>query len=131
MKRPIGIFDSGLGGLTVFSRNKEDPSERRHDLFRRYRPCALRLEVQRSSNKIFFQIAEFLIRQKVKMIVVACNTASAFALPALKKSSSYPIFGVVYPGAKAAFKSSKKNRIGVIGTEGTIKSASYERQYTL
>jgi glutamate racemase len=72
-------------------------------------------------------IASFLTAQKVKMIVVACNTASAFALPALHKRFDVPVIGVIEPGSESAVAATKTGRIGIIGTHGTIASRSYPR----
>ena len=70
-------------------------------------------------------IADFLVKKNVKLIVIACNTASAFALKYLQKTLKIPVIGVIEPGAKAAILASKNKNIGVIGTEGTVKSNSY------
>lgn len=124
---PIGVFDSGIGGLTVAKEIvRQLPSEsvvyfgdtarvpygpKSPDTVRRYSQ----------------EIADFLLTQGVKSIVVACNTATAHALTMLREKLSIPVIGVVEPGARAAVASSKSNRIGVIGTVGTIKSGAYER----
>src|SRR5690625_648660 len=76
-------------------------------------------------KKFTKELVRFLLTKKIKMIVVACNTATAFALEELKKELSIPIIGVIQPGARAAIKSTKNNKIGVIGTEGTIASNAY------
>src|SRR5262249_43185303 len=73
------------------------------------------------------EILDFLLGRDVKMVVVACNTASAHALEELKSVSPVPVEGVVEPGARAAVKASRTHRIGVIGTAGTVKSGAYER----
>jgi len=127
MKKPIGIFDSGLGGLTVFSEiRKLLPKE---DLI--YFGDTAHVPYGSKSKEVVtnysLKIAEFLANQNVKMIVVACNTASAFALGALQRHFKLPISGVILPGAKSAVELSSRKRIGVIGTEGTIKSSSYDR----
>ena len=127
MKRPIGIFDSGLGGLTVLSEIRKILPKEDLVYFGDTAHVPYGSKSREVVTKFSSQIAAFLVRQKVKMIVVACNTASAFALPVLKNKFNLPVFGVIYPGAKAALSSSKKNRIGVIGTEGTIKSLSYDK----
>ena len=76
-------------------------------------------------SRFSLEIAQFLLQEKVKMIVVACNTASAFALSALRGRFDVPIIGVIDPGAQAAISMTKTGRIGVIGTEGTIESQAY------
>jgi len=124
-KRPIGIFDSGLGGLTVMSQvMKELPNE---DLV--YFGDTARIPYGSKSRGAIIefsrQISEFLLKKKVKLIVVACNTASSFALDFLKDNLEIPIVGVIEPGAKAAIEATKTGRIGIIGTEGTVNSSSY------
>jgi glutamate racemase len=125
--KPIGIFDSGLGGLTVMSEiRKMLPGE---DLI--YFGDTAHVPYGSKSKEVVTgfsaQIAKFLLSKKVKLIVVACNTASAFALPALRKNFKTPMVGVIEPGAKAALGVTLKRKIGVIGTEGTIKSSSYTK----
>ncbi len=127
MKKPIGIFDSGFGGLTVLSRvAKLLPNE---DII--YFGDTAHVPYGSKSKEVVtifsVAIAKFLSEKKVKLIVVACNTASAFALSHLQKKFKVPVLGVIFPGAKDALKSSKRKRIAVIGTEGTIKSSSYTK----
>ena len=122
---PIGVFDSGLGGLTVAQAiMRQLPSESLiyfGDTARvPYGPKSPET-VRRYSH----EIAGFLLEQGVKAIVVACNTATAHALPMLEAELPVPVIGVVSPGARAAVKATKSGHIGVIGTEGTIKSGAY------
>ncbi len=125
--KAIGIFDSGIGGLTVAA-----------EIFRRlpnenviyfgdtgrypYGPRSAAI-IKRFSR----QDVNFLLEQNVKFVVVACNTASAMALDYIKKICNIPIIGVIQPGAIAAAKKTESKRIGVIGTQGTIESSSYQR----
>jgi glutamate racemase len=125
--KPIGIFDSGLGGFTVMSEiRKMLPGE---DLI--YFGDTAHVPYGSKSKEVVtgfsVEIAKFLLSKKVKLIVVACNTASAFALPALRKKFKTPMIGVIDPGAKAALGVTLRRKIGVIGTEGTIKSSSYTK----
>lgn len=124
---PIGIFDSGVGGLTVLKEvRKLMPSEDVVYLGDTARvPYGTRSEgtVRRYAH----ECAEFLLRQGVKALIVACNTASAIALESIKRSFQIPIVGVIEPGAKAAVKATKNKKVGVIGTEGTIRSMAYNR----
>ncbi len=124
---PIGIFDSGLGGLTVA-----------HAIMRRlpgesllYFGDTARVPYGPKSPDVVRrysrEIARFLLEQQVKAIVIACNTATAHALAALDTELDIPVIGVVRPGARAAVRASRHGRIGVIGTEGTIRSGAYER----
>jgi len=124
---PIGVFDSGIGGLTVArSVIQQLPHESLiyfGDTARvPYGPKSPDT-VQRYSR----EIATFLQGEGVKAIVVACNTATAHALATLRAEFEMPIIGVVEPGARAAVAASRTRRIGVIGTVGTIKSGAYER----
>ena len=124
---PIGVFDSGLGGLTVASEMmRQLPAEGLiyfGDTARvPYGPKAP-ATVRRYSR----EIATFLERQGVKAIVVACNTATAHALTALRSELAVPVIGVIEPGARAAVAATRSGNIGVIGTAGTIRSGAYER----
>ncbi|MDR0398595.1 MAG: glutamate racemase [Endomicrobium sp.] len=124
---PIGIFDSGFGGLTVMSAiNKVLPSENLI-YFGDTAHVPYGTKSQNAILKFSKEITSFLIKNRVKLIVVACNTASALALPVLEKTLKVPIIGVIAPGAKAAIDASKNFRIGIIGTEGTIGSKSYPK----
>ncbi len=123
--RPIGIFDSGVGGLTVCKAIKDIlPSENIiyfGDTLRfPYGTRAIETIIRYSR-----EITEYLKSRDVKMIVVACNTASAAALTMLKSENSIPITGVIEAGARAACQRLKGDKIGVIATRATVKSGSY------
>ena len=122
---PIGLFDSGVGGLTVAREIMRNiPNERIvyfGDTARVPYGSKSRDTILRYSR----QIIRFLRTQEVKAIVVACNTASAYALEEIKKELDIPIIGVVKPGARAAGSATKNGRIGVIGTEATVNSGIY------
>ena len=124
---PIGVFDSGLGGLTVvreIMRNLPDESIT-------YFGDTARVPYGNKSKETIIrysrQIVHFLEEKKVKAIVVACNTASALALDTIEKEISLPILGVVRPGADMAIASTVNKRVGVIATEGTIRSGLYRQ----
>lgn len=124
---PIGVFDSGLGGLTVLKEIiKLLPDENTIYLGDTARvPYGIRSpEV---IVKYSFENTRFLLSRDIKVLVIACNTASAISLEKLKKSVSIPILGVIEPGARAAVSASKSGRIGVIGTEATVKSGAYAK----
>jgi glutamate racemase len=126
-RAPIGIFDSGLGGLTVahaiFQRLPRDATIYFGDTARvPYGPKSADT-VRRYSR----EIADWLLGQGVKAIVVACNTSTAHALEALQERSPVPVIGVIAPGARAAVAAAGGKPIGVIGTAGTIASGAYER----
>jgi glutamate racemase len=124
---PIGIFDSGVGGLTVAKRIFGLLPEENVIYFgdtARYPYGPRSKEIVR---KFSGQNISFLLSQKVKFIVVACNTASAFALNDLEECHEVPMIGVIKPGASASVKATRNGRIGVIGTLGTISSGAYQK----
>lgn len=124
---PIGIFDSGIGGLTVAKKIFELLPFENVIYFgdtARY-PYGPRSKA--IVTKFSYQDVNFLLTQKVKFIVVACNTASSLALEELKQNHDIPMIGVVEPGAKAAVKTTCNGKIGVIGTIGTIQSDAYRK----
>jgi len=125
---PIGVFDSGLGGLTVAREIRRVlPAERLLYLGDSARvPYGTRspATVERYAGNC----AGFLVREGVKLLVVACNTVSAVALPFLRERVEVPVLGVIGAGARAACAASRTGRIGVIGTAGTVDSAAYPRE---
>ena len=125
--RPIGVFDSGIGGLTVLKALTEAmPGE---DFI--YLGDTARLPYGTKSNEVIIRYSkentEFLLAKGIKMLVVACNTSSAVALEAIASQTMVPVIGVIEPGARAAAKASRRGKIGVIGTEATIASGAYTR----
>ncbi len=122
----IGIFDSGVGGLTVLKALREElPSV---DFF--YLGDTARVPYGSKSKETIqrysLECADFLLSFGIELLVVACNTASAYALDLLRESLAIPVVGVVEPGVEYALKISKGKRIGVIGTKGTVQSAVYQ-----
>ncbi len=127
---PIGIFDSGVGGLTVAREiMRQMPNERLV-----YFGDTARLPYGNKSRDTVIgysrQILRFLQTKEVKAIVIACNTASSYALDVLKTESEIPIIGVIDAGARTAVKVTRNGKIGVIGTEGTIGSGIYTQVMT-
>lgn len=125
--RAIGIFDSGLGGLTVFKEIRSLlPAE---NII--YLGDTAHLPFGNKSNSTVIKYSQdnvlFLIKKRVKLIVVACNTASAVALNYLKRAFSLPIVGVIKPAVEKALSLTRTKRIAVIGTETTIRSRRYEK----
>ena len=123
----IGVFDSGLGGLTVaHAIMRQLPAE---DLV--YFGDTARVPYGPKSpetvRRYSTEIAWYLLEQGVKAVVVACNTATAHALPMLRDELPVPVIGVVEPGARAAVRATRTGNIGVIATEGTIRSGAYVR----
>lgn len=126
-KQPIGIFDSGVGGLTVFREiRKHFPPE---DIV--YFGDTARVPYGPKSPQTVLsysiQNARFLMQCGARILVIACNTSSAVALEALQMQLTMPVIGVIEPGARAAVSLTRNKRIGVIGTEGTINSGAYAR----
>jgi glutamate racemase len=124
---PIGVFDSGLGGLTVLRElQRRLPAE---DLL--YFGDTARVPYgtkgERTVRAFALQDANFLVAKGVKMIVVACNTASAFALDYLSETLSVPVLGVIEPGVRTALEQTRGGRIGVIATRGTVNSDRYQQ----
>ena len=128
MSRPIGVFDSGVGGLTVLKAlRRRLPSQ---DFI--YFSDTARVPYGRKPKEMVqgfaSEIASFLEQLDVSAIVVACNTASAFALPELANEVSVPVWGVIDPGVEAARRATRTGNVGVIGTKGTIASGVYQRK---
>ncbi|HAS16960.1 MAG: glutamate racemase [Nitrospirae bacterium RIFCSPLOWO2_02_42_7] len=126
-KRPLGIFDSGIGGLTVLKEIiKLLPEEETL-----YLGDTARLPYGTKSEetviKYSIENTRFLLKYNIKLLVVACNTASAVSLPVLRKEFPLPLIGVIEAGARAATKATKNGRIGIIGTETTIRSSAYTK----
>ena len=124
---PIGVFDSGVGGLTVAREiMRHLPNE---NIVYFGDTARVPYGSKSKDNIIRFsrQIINFLKTKNVKAIVIACNTASALALDVVREEFDIPIIGVVEPGARAALEATKSKKIGVIGTEATIRSAMYEK----
>jgi len=124
---PIGIFDSGLGGLTVVKHiNKILPNE--NIIY--FGDTARVPYGSKSKQKIIefsLQNTEFLLSHNVKMIVIACNSSTSVALSKIKQKINIPVIGVIQPGAESACKKSKNKKIGVIGTNTTINSEVYTK----
>lgn len=124
---PIGVFDSGIGGLTVV---RELIRQLPNESIIYFGDTARVPYGPKSPDTVLRysrEIVEFLKGEGVKTVVVACNTATAHALPALKEENDLPIVGVIEPGSRAAARASHSKNIGVIGTQGTVNSKAYER----
>lgn len=125
--RAVGIFDSGVGGLTVLREIIGTLPQEDTIYFGDTARVPYGTKSPETVTRYAREIAAFLVRRDIKLLVVACNTASAVALTALKQSLSIPVVGVIEPGAKRAVEVSRTGRIGVIGTAGTIRSSAYTR----
>jgi len=128
LSKPIGVFDSGVGGLTVVKELiRQLPGE---DIIYFGDTARVPYGIKSKDTVVRFSIENilFLLKQEVKLICVACNTASSLALPAIKQHFKVPIVGVITPGVREAVYATRNKRIGVIGTRGTIKSRTYEKE---
>ncbi len=126
-EKAIGVFDSGVGGLTVLKElRRQIPDEAII-----YLGDTARVPYGTKSPttvlRYAHEAARFLLNQQVKLLVVACNTASAVALQGLAAGYQVPVVGVIEPGAQRAIEVTVNGRVGVVGTEGTIRSGAYER----
>jgi glutamate racemase len=124
--RPIGVFDSGIGGLTVVKALRDLlPNE---DIF--YVGDTARVPYGNKSaetvERYAIELADMLARANAKVIIVACNTVSSVAIPKLRAHVSVPVVGVIEPGAQAAIAMTRNRHVGVIGTRATIRSGAYE-----
>ncbi len=124
---PIGVFDSGIGGLTVFREIMRQMPNEKIIYFGDTARVPYGNKSKETVTRFSRQIARFLQTQNVKTIMVACNTASAYALEELEKEIDIPVIGVVKPGAKVAAETTKNGKIGVIATEATIGSKIYSQ----
>mgnify|MGYP001169356726 FL=1 len=124
--QPIGIFDSGLGGLTVLKELKMILPKESFIYFGDTAHLPYGTKSKDTIIKYSSQICKFLIKQKVKLIIVACNTASALAIETLEKHINIPIINVIDPCIQRAIKITKKKSIGIIGTQATINSKAYD-----
>ena len=122
---PIGVFDSGVGGLTVAREIMRQIPNERMIYFGDTARVPYGSKSKETVTKYSKQIVRFLKEQNVKAIVVACNTASAYALEEIEKELDIPIIGVVKPGARVATEVTRNKKVGVIATAGTIQSQIY------
>jgi glutamate racemase len=127
VQQAIAILDSGVGGLTVA---KEVMRQLPQEKIIYFGDTARAPYGPRNEEEVLsftLHIVDYLLQYKPKMIVIACNTATAVALDEIRKKVSIPVVGVIVPGARAAIKSTRSGIVGVIGTEGTIRSGAYEQ----
>lgn len=126
MNRPIGVIDSGVGGLTVAREIiRQLPNEEIIYLGDNSR-CPYGPRPKEEVRQFTWELTNYLLSHDIKMLVIACNTATALVLDEIQSELSIPVIGVVYPGARTALKVTKNNYVGVIGTVNTIESGAYE-----
>lgn len=124
-KKAIGVFDSGLGGLTILKELHRVLPHENLIYFGDTANVPYGSKSKQTVTRFSLDIARFLEGQGIKMLVIACNTASALALPTLRKCCSVPVLGVIEPGAQKAVQTTRNGRIAVLGTEATVKSKAY------
>ena len=122
---PIGVFDSGIGGLTVVKSIMERLPNESMIYFGDTARVPYGIKSKETITRFTHEIIRFLMEQKIKLIVVACNTVCASSLETVQEQYPIPMIGVIEPGAKAAVNHTKNNRVGVIGTQRTIDSGAY------
>jgi glutamate racemase len=127
LERPIGVFDSGIGGLTVVRELFQQLPDEEIVYFGDTARVPYGTKSEETIQKFALQDAQFLVEQRVKLIVVACNTVSSNSLGLLRQRIDLPIEGVIEPGARAAVRATTNGRVGVIGTDSTISSRAYEK----
>jgi glutamate racemase len=125
LKQPIGVIDSGVGGLTVARELMRQLPKETFIYLGDTKRCPYGPRSEEEVRAFTWQMVNYLLKKNIKMLVIACNTATAYTLEELQETLDIPVIGVIEPGARAAIKFSQNRRIGVIGTEGTIESKAY------
>ncbi|WP_298437282.1 glutamate racemase [Geobacter sp.] len=125
--KAIGIFDSGVGGLTVLKEIVKTLPQEDTIYFGDTARVPYGTKSPETVTRYSLEIASFLVKRDIKLLVVACNTASACSLEALQETLSIPVVGVIEPGARRAVSVTRSGKVGVIGTEGTIRSSAYAK----
>lgn len=125
MVRPIGVIDSGVGGMTVAKELMRQLPKESIVYIGDTKRCPYGPRTEEEVRTFTWEMVEHLKKHDIKMLVIACNTATAFTLSELKQKLDIPVLGVIEPGARAAITFSENKRIGVIGTEGTVRSEAY------
>jgi glutamate racemase len=129
--RPIGVFDSGVGGLTVLRALRERLPAESYCYLGDTARLPYGTKSEHTVERYALQAADALVARDIKLLVVACNTASAAALPAMRaRYRGLPVIGVIEPGARAACAASASGRIAVLATEATVRGGAYQRAIT-
>ncbi|MGD9140252.1 MAG: glutamate racemase [bacterium] len=124
-KQPIGMFDSGIGGLTVLKAIMEHMPDENIVYFGDTARLPYGTKSRETVTRFSEEITRFLMRRNIKLLVIACNTASAYALTRIRSMVDIPVIGVIEPGARAAAGTTRNKKVGVIGTRATIASGAY------
>ncbi|MHA8137976.1 glutamate racemase [Lactobacillaceae bacterium Scapto_B20] len=126
--QPIGFMDSGVGGLTVAKEVMESLPHESIVYFGDEARLPYGEKSQKEIQTFAYQIARFLLHKGIKLLVIACNTATAQALPLLQQKLPIPVIGVIDPGSQLAIETTNNHKIGVIATNGTVNSHAYEKK---
>ena len=126
--RPIGIFDSGLGGLTVVKECMDILPNENIMYFGDVARIPYGTRSEETVRRYSLQCTRFLLSKNIKMLIIGCNTASARSLEIIRNTVDIPVIGVIRPGARAAVRATRNSKIGVIGTISTIGSGAYEKE---
>lgn len=130
MNQAIGVIDSGIGGLTVAKEiMRQLPNEAIYYVGDTAR-CPYGPRPEEEVKEYTWQMTSFLMKFDIKMLVIACNTATASVLEEIRSQLPIPVIGVISPGARAALKATENSRVGVLGTVGTVRSEAYVRELT-
>ena len=125
MQRPIGVIDSGVGGLTVVSELMRQLPKEEIIYIGDTKRCPYGPRPAFEVAEYTWEMIDYLMSRDIKLLVIACNTASAVVLDDARQALDIPVIGVIHPGAVAALKATENLEVGVIGTEGTISSGAY------
>ncbi|PKR79220.1 glutamate racemase [Halalkalibacillus sediminis] len=128
MNQPIGVIDSGVGGLTVLHELKRQLPKERFVYLGDTLRCPYGSKEKEEVEQFTWDIVHYLLKFDIKMLVIACNTATAIVLEQLKQTLPIPVIGVIAPGARAAIKATQTNHVAIIGTQNTIDSQAYEKE---
>lgn len=128
MERPIGIIDSGVGGLTVVKEMARQLPKEEMIYIGDTARCPYGPRPVDEVKQYTWEMIDALLLRNIKMLVIACNTATAVVLEEVRRELTIPVVGVIRPGAVAALKVTKNNHVAVIGTEGTVKSGAYVKE---
>lgn len=126
MNKPIGVMDSGVGGLTVVKEIIRQMPDEEILYFGDIKRCPYGEKILEEVRKYTIEVADYLVANGVKMVVVACNTATAAALDILEERYDVPVVGVIEPGARSAIQSSTNRKVIVLATRGTVNSGAYK-----
>jgi len=127
LKQAIGVIDSGVGGLTVASELMRQLPKEQLIYLGDTLHCPYGSRPEEEIKRFTWNMVHFLMEKDIKLLVIACNTATAYTLNDLQQKLDIPVIGVIQPGARAAINATKNKRIGIIGTEATIRSSAYTK----